>query len=151
VSPEYLTKQTWLSLEEIERYIADFIGLGLAQKTSRQSYGPTLWVKQLPKCIVSIEAKLSDWSTALKQALYNKPGVDFSYAAFPLEEFKGRKTVLYEFQRNGIGVLGISQSGNWEILIHPRREPVNQIDYLTTAIKVSKELSFSNKWTYILN
>lgn len=149
VSPQYLAKKTWLSLDEIERYIAEFIGLGLAQRTSRQSYGPTLWVKQLPKCIVSIEAKLSDWRTALKQALYNKPGVDFSYVAFPLEKFSGQKAVLCEFRRNGIGVLGISRSGNCEVLIYPRREPINPIDYLTTAIKVSKELSFSNKWTYL--
>lgn len=149
VSPQYLAKKTWLSLDEIERYIADFIGLGLVQKTSRQSYGPTLWVKQLPKCMVSIEAKLSDWSTALKQALYNKPGVDFSYVAFPLDKFSRRKVILDEFQRRGVGVLGISESGISEVLASPRREPIHPVDYLTTAIKVMKELTFSDRWTYL--
>jgi hypothetical protein len=149
VSPLYLAKKTWLSLDVIKRYIADFIGLGLVEKAGRRSYRPTLWIRQLPKCIISIETKLSDWNTALKQALYNKPGVDFSYVAFPFNKFSGRKAIIDEFQRRGVGVLGISESGISEVLAYPRREPIDPVDYLITAIKVRKELSFSDKWTYL--
>jgi len=149
VTPEYLAKKSWLPLDEIKRYIADFINLGLTERVSKRSYAPTLWAKFMPKCIISIEAKLADWSTALKQALDNKPAVDFSYVAFPLANFRERKTVLRKFRRYGIGVLGISKDDKSEILVHPKRNPVNPVDYLVTAIKVSKELSFSNKWSYL--
>lgn len=148
VTPQYLAKKTWLPLDEIKRYVAEFLSLGLIERASKRSYAPTFWAKYMPRCIISIEAKLADWPTALKQALYNKPAVDFSYVAFPLAVFSKRKAVLSEFQECGIGVLGISQNEKSEILVHPRRDPIHPVDYLITAIKVSKELSFSNKWRH---
>lgn len=149
VTPQYLAEKTWLPLDQIKHYVSDFLSLGLIEKVSKRSYAPTFWAKYMPKCIISIEAKLADWPTALKQALYNKPAVDFSYVAFPLAVFSKRKAVLSEFQKYGIGVLGISQNEKSEILVHPKHDPIHPVDHLITAIKVSKELSFSNKWRYL--
>jgi DNA-binding MarR family transcriptional regulator len=149
ISSQELAKKTWLTIREADKYIAEFIDLGLAKRVRGRNYGPTTWAKQIPMCLVAIEAKLTDWPSALKQAIYNKPSVDYSCVAIPLIDFRDRISVLNEFRSRGIGVMGISNDGHSKVLIRPKRKPINPIDYLISTLRVVSELSSSGKWTYV--
>jgi len=146
ITPRALAKKTWSNYEITKQHLLEYAQCGLVKKVNMQSYEATDWAKESPFYTASIEAKLKDWSTALDQALYNKPAVDFSYVALPLSEFRCRSAVLSRFKEKGIGIIGVTKNGQYELLVQPRRSPINPIEYMMMTIKIASELPLSKKW-----
>jgi len=55
--------------------------------------------------VIAVEAKISDWKTAVKQAFRNLFSVDFSYVAVPEARASRIDTVV--FKEAGIGLLAV--------------------------------------------
>lgn len=55
--------------------------------------------------LIGVEAKLSDWNRALRQALLNRYAVDASLIAMPIQRVS--EQILEVASNHGIGVLGI--------------------------------------------
>jgi hypothetical protein len=91
--------------------------------------------------LISVEAKLTDWRTALHQAYRNTCFSDKSYVLIPesiskkVSEFKG------EFTRRGVGLCSICENGNVKILKRaPKAKPL-QTNLRDKAIKQIMEHS----------
>ena len=149
VTAQSLAQRTWLPGQDVRQHLDTFVGLGLVRKVTTRSYSLSEGMRSTRICTVSIEAKLADWCGALQQALYNKSSVDYSYVALPLWKFRERTAVLAEFQRCGIGLLGLSNCGTYEILVRPKRRPVDCTAYMAMTIKIASEISSCERWSYL--
>ena len=75
--------------------------------------------KDLLTEVVSIEAKVSDWKRAARQAIRNKVFSHYSYIAFP-EKVACRVKKEKVFMDNGIGILSVK--GNDLVMLKPARK-----------------------------
>lgn len=127
---------TWQSPSQVKRnFIDPFLDYGLIRKCTRLSYEPTEWGAWSPSSVITIEAKLSDWRTALNQAYDNKKRSDFSYVALPSDVVVKRESLLSNATKLGVGVIGVS--------------PVNGSSVFLPAIKTKRYLDTS-KWFFFL-
>ena len=65
--------------------------------------------------VIAIEAKISDWKTALRQAFRNLFAVDLSYVALP--DRAAARVDMPVFRDTGIGLLAVD--GNVKCLLDP--------------------------------
>ncbi len=70
--------------------------------------------------IVAVELKISDWKSALKQALCNKPFARYSYVAIQWK--KKRKIDKKLFEKFGIGLIAVN--GYAEIIVKPKESKI---------------------------
>ena len=75
--------------------------------------------------IISIEAKLSDWSRALVQAYRNRQFADESWVVLDHRYYKPAASQIDRFQRSGVGLASVDIEGN--LYIH-HRAPSSSID-----------------------
>jgi len=59
--------------------------------------------------LIGVEAKLTDWTRALRQAILNRYAVDASLIAMPIQRIGSQ--VLDLADEHGIGVLGVQTNG----------------------------------------
>lgn len=98
-----------------QRLIRQFQGLGLLLDVPSGIALPSIAV--LPfQSIISIEAKLSDWSRALFQAYRNRQFADESWVVLDHRFSKSAVTKLERFQRSGVGLASVSVTG--DLYIH---------------------------------
>jgi len=119
---------------------ANFLGLSTssAQRISRQFQQLGLWnsnpkntllpvIKTQPfHQIISIEAKLSDWSRALVQAYRNLQFADESWVVLDHRFYKPALTQLERFRRSGVGLASVDIEGR--LFIHyeaPTSSPIS--------------------------
>jgi hypothetical protein len=104
-----LARHLFLPFAMTEHRLARLVRLGLVQYDHR-AYAPTGWEAHLPAALYAIEAKLSDWRSAVRQAAYYKQFVDKSYVALP-DTFKHVLELHRECRRRGLGLILVSGSG----------------------------------------
>jgi len=72
------------------------------------------------KRIVTVEAKLRDWSRALRQARRQRLSADAAYIALDMPAVKPIRDSLDRIARGGIGVIGVdAASGRAHVLVRP--------------------------------
>lgn len=93
-----------------------------------------LWVS---KRIVTVEAKLRDWSRALGQARRQRLSADVAYIALDMPAVKPIVHSLDRIARGGIGVIGVdAASGRARVLVRPA--PVHRTDSLVGRMLIAE-------------
>ena len=128
VSIQRLSKRTFLSPEKLHSdYLDVFDDYGLIERESRYSYVASNWVDVLPPYIVAIEAKLNRWQEALEQARSNKSFANISIVVLSKAQLNITSTLRHAYQNDGIGLLTVTDSGEIETIVLPRRSRVTVI------------------------
>lgn len=60
------------------------------------------------ECFIAVEAKLDNWSRAIRQAGLNRRAVDISFVAVPIQVVN--PSMVYAASSLGVGILGIGHS-----------------------------------------
>ena len=93
-------------------------------------------VKPRKNEVISVEAKLSNYSSVLTQATRNLIISDFVYISFPLEfAFYVKKMYGQELSNLGIGIIGVN--GKVKELLHARRSEYVDLDRKAVLIKMA--------------
>ena len=97
------------------------------------------WRNILPQ-IVSVEAKISNWQKALKQAARNRIFSHKSFVAFP-DGLAARVSEKAEFRKLGVGILGVSNNGKVSVFTEAATtSPRVWIYYYRLALMASKHI-----------
>lgn len=100
-----------LTKSAADRVMRKFRCLGLLK--TRSSGAAIALIKVPPfQMIVSIEAKLNDWSRALMQAYRNRQFADESWVVLDHRFYKPALAQLERFQRSGVGLASVDTAGN---------------------------------------
>lgn len=112
-----------LELKGAERVLRQFQSLGLL--TKRSTGISIASVKQPPfQTIISVEAKLSDWSRALVQAYRNKQFADESWVVLDHRFYKPALSQIDRFRRSGVSLASVDLDKNLYLHFHERTPPV---------------------------
>jgi hypothetical protein len=110
-SCEDLATSLGLSISAAQRVMRQFQRLGLFNV---RSSGTALASVKVPpfQTIISVEAKLSDWSRALVQAYRNRQFADESWVVLDHRFYKPALAQLGRFERSGVGLASVDVGGN---------------------------------------
>ncbi len=130
-----------ISEEDMEEGLSKFISHNKWFKVSRQV---SLSRKRIDLVVQSqvhqelwtIEVKIKDWKTALRQANLNSIACNHSYVAIWHEYESAPMKHKEEFLRLGIGLIGINDNYEPRYLIEPRENNINKIAYNTVAYNI---------------
>lgn len=114
-----------LSTSSAQRIFRQFQKLGLWSDKSNNTPLPTIKVQPFQE-IISIEAKLSDWSRALAQAYRNLQFANESWVVLDHRFYKPAFSQLERFQRSGVGLASVDVEGR--LYIHytaPTSSPIS--------------------------
>jgi hypothetical protein len=121
-SCEDLALSLGLTSSSAKRVMRQFRELGLV--TTRSSGAVFASVKVPPfQKIISVEAKLSDWSRALVQAYRNRQFADESWVVLDHRFYKPALAQVERFQRSGVGLASVEVTGNLYIHYHAPASP----------------------------
>jgi hypothetical protein len=142
---------TWQSPNQVKKnFFEPFLEYGLIRRCTHLSYEPTEWSAWSPSSVITIEAKLSDWRSALNQAHDNKKRSDFSYVALPHDVVLKRELLLRDAKKLGVGVIGVSSDEGSSVFLPAKRTK----RYLDSSkwfffLKIFIDLlNINSKWTF---
>lgn len=140
----WMAWRTWKA-----KYLDRFVALGLLVTDLRGAYRLGDWGKLLPNRIVTVEAKISRWRDALRQALFNLRVADYSYVALPEDRLLG--VSLEPLQQSGIGLLAIAPKGKSRVIrLAQRNRPQCPGHALAERIRVLRDIAGSQGfWTML--
>jgi len=92
----------------------------LVDQTSAGAYHLTDWRCFIPSKIITIEAKLQDWKTAIQQASYHKKFSDFSYIAMPSKKCTN-ENLTDSCKELGIGLISVFNKSKSTLSIKAKR------------------------------
>jgi hypothetical protein len=150
ITAKKLGLRTWQSPNQVkENYIEPFLEYGLIKHCTRISYEPTEWSVWSPSRVITIEAKLSDWRTALNQAHDNKKRSDLSYVALPQDLVTKRKSLSSTAKKLGVGIIGVSSNYGSSVFLPAKKtkrslDPNKWFFFLKIFIDL---LNINSKWT----
>ena len=95
---------------------------GFAERTESGSYARRAPIRPVFNMVVSVEAKRSDLLGAFRQARAHAMFADRCVVAFDLAYMRRAEALQHVYQREGIGLLGLSAgSGQWRQVARPTR------------------------------
>lgn len=119
VSIHYLIKKLRMNSNSIKKiYLDKFISSNLLVRVSKYQYQTTVWADIKINKMVAIEAKLSDWRTALDQGIDNFSFADYSYVALD-ESICSQKVIKY-FEENNVGLLSVGKRKVVKLVYKPK-------------------------------
>lgn len=129
------------SRESLARRIDRLRESSVVEQRSTDSFAVApAWREILPE-VVTVEAKVTDWQSALQQAIRNRIFAHRSYVALP-EPVATRVANAAGFVLHGVGVLAVSDSGSVEIRRAARRNsPSVWTYYFHLAAIAARDLS----------
>lgn len=92
----------------------------LVDQTNAGAYHLTDWRCFIPSEIITIEAKLQDWTTAIQQASYYRKFSDFSYVAMPSRKCTN-ENLTDSCKELGIGLISVFNKGKSTLSIKAKR------------------------------
>ncbi len=92
----------------------------LVDQTNAGAYHLTDWRCFIPSKIITIEAKLQDWKTAIQQASYHKKFSDFSYIAMPSKKCTN-ENLTDSCKELGIGLISVFNKSKSTLSIKAKR------------------------------
>lgn len=96
----------------------------LVDQTNAGAYHLTDWRCFIPSQIITIEAKLQDWKTAIQQASYHKKFSDFSYIAMPSKKCTN-ENLTNSCKEFGIGLISVFNKSKSTLSIKAQRNCTN--------------------------
>ncbi len=96
----------------------------LVDQTNAGAYYLTDWKCFIPSEIITIEAKLHDWKTAIQQASYYKKFSDFSYIAMPSKKCTN-ENLTNSCKELGIGLISVFNKSKSTLSIKAKRNCTN--------------------------
>lgn len=93
---------------------------GLVDQTNAGAYHLTDWRCFVPSEIITIEAKLQDWKTAIQQASYYRKFSDFSYVAMPSRKCTN-ENLTDSCKELGIGLISVFDKSKSTLSIKAKR------------------------------
>lgn len=121
-SCEDLAASLGLPKAAAQRVLRQFQHLGLLKDMPAGFIMPSINISPF-QSIISIEAKLSDWSRALIQAYRNRQFADESWVVLDHRFYKSALGQLERFQRSGVGLASVDVSGSVYIHFHAPSAP----------------------------
>lgn len=117
VSPDTIAERLRFRPSVVEKRVAWLENSGVVERESENCISMLpAWRRILPE-VVTIEAKVADWQSALQQAIRNRIFAHRSFVALP-ESVAARMDFAHGFSKHGVGILAVSESGD----VHVRRE-----------------------------
>jgi len=134
--PATIAARTGMALPRVEESVTALLDAKALHCKGRSVALTPAWRDVLPKTF-AIEAKVSNWRTALRQACRNRLFVHESYVALPtsVASRASRDPVVME---GAIGVLAIGEGGKVKMVQRPkRRNPVAWGYYYRLALAIN--------------
>jgi hypothetical protein len=117
--PVSLSQGIGISETRIHRHLDFLLGQRVIVTNSTRLKLSRAWLRILPE-IISIEAKVSDWQKAVRQAKRNRIFSHRSMIALP-DRTAARVINQPMFANSGLGLLAVSDSGNVRVLKRGKR------------------------------
>lgn len=92
--------------------------------------------------VTTVELKLADWPTAVRQALAYQVAAHRSFVALPLVNvlrFQSRSDFRRAFAETGCGLLAVNHPHGDVREIYPARASTRRLDFLTDALTLARE------------
>ncbi|WP_195932106.1 hypothetical protein [Turicibacter sanguinis] len=120
ISKKKLLVNIGLSQSTVDNTLYELMKAGLICKKEGNYYRTLDF--EFPKTIITgYEAKLKDFNKAFYQAKNNKEYTDYSYLVFPINVAESiKKNKLELLQKNGIGLIGVSET-EMKILVRAKK------------------------------
>lgn len=123
------------------RALRTFAELGFCRKTSAQKWIKVRQPKSATRKVVAIEAKLSDWKRALRQAYRYQAFANQVWVLLDEKFSKSAKRQLQLFQRLNVGLVTLSPGQAPRKLFTPaQRSPRSELVYWYVNSMIAREL-----------
>lgn len=142
---ETLSRRCGLPINSVTDVLQDLMESGLCSRHGNSTFVRTKLSRHFTE-IVSIEGKLQDWRTALKQAYRNKLFSNFTYVVLDARHSRPAINRMKEFSAAGIGLaIAYADSNTVEIVQRPAfNRPISPVFYeivqetMTDSVKQHK-------------
>jgi hypothetical protein len=115
-----VAKRMFLTQTEASRLTKTLQNMALIQMTDSGLLSVAEWKAELPKLVVSMEAKLHAWKEAVNQAAFYKQFSDYSAVVMPVP-MRDEPRLLSDCKHNGLGLYLFSRYGQVTEAVRPRR------------------------------
>lgn len=150
VSISRIVKNLYLSPKTINDYLNKLLSHCLIEKISKLKYKATEWINLLPKKMVSIEMKLSNWQGALEQAIFNKRFSEYSFVAIDEDRLPKYTNITKIFAENDIGLISVNNTGKIHISNFPALNKTKNCHLSSfQKLKIVKDIANETKWEKI--
>jgi len=128
-----IAKRLWSEERAIRKRLERLQRVGLVCEERRGSFTPVS-VPFSGTHVIAVEAKLSRWTEALRQAVSYRNFADESYVALPSLLASSHTRLLDEIRECGIGILAVSERSVWPVLKAVPQKAITS-DYLWVIAK----------------
>lgn len=145
-----IVKNLYISPDILKEYLNKLVSLNLIEQISKLKYKATEWINLIPKKMVSIEMKLSNWQEALDQAIFNRKFSEYSFVAIDEDRIPKDKDIVKVFVENDIGLISVNSTGKIHISNLPTLNKTKNCHLSSfQKLKIIKDIVNDNKWEKI--
>lgn len=118
LKPATISRRLYTTHTNVEKELANLESKGIVKITPGGAYQAAEWRTCLPKRLIAVEAKLTDWKEAVHQAAYYKDFTSYSYVAMP-DQFRCHTDLLASCKNFGLGLIVTNTYGLTRVILQP--------------------------------
>ena len=148
MSKNMILKLTGLNVSRLDEILSKLEKKMSINKVSDNSYSINKNIRDnIPRYIISYELKLSNWSEALEQAIYNKKFSEYSFVILDADRLLKKDSIIQKYRNFNVGLIEMSDKGDMRILYNPyKNRDIDKHSNFVKKISFLKDYISKNKW-----